>query len=60
MYLPLSMTAFTLGSQANSTWALDFKPDGTKMYYGGVSDHRIPVYLFTAFDINTASYDSKF
>jgi len=50
---------FSVTSQANNPWGLDFNADGTKMYVGDLTTDSIYQYsLSTAYDITTASYDS--
>ena len=47
-------------SQDATPVGLEFKPDGTKMYVVGFSNDTIYQYaLSTAFDVSTASYESK-
>ncbi|MDD4781250.1 MAG: hypothetical protein PHT02_11720 [Tissierellia bacterium] len=49
-----------LNDQDSSIYSLFFKPDGTKLYVISVSNPRVYQYgLSTAWDISTASYDSK-
>ncbi len=44
----------------NNIHAVAFKTDGTKMYVGGFQNNSVRQYtLTTAFDVSTASYDSK-
>ena len=44
----------------NQMHAVAFKPDGTKMYFGGFQNNSIRQFtLTTPFDVSTASYDSK-
>jgi len=51
---------FSVASQDSSPLGLFFKPDGTKMYLsGGVSESLYQYSLATAWDVSTASYDSK-
>ncbi len=53
-------TALPVGSQDNTPWAFDFKPDGTSIYMVGSQNHTVFQYnLTSAFDINTASYANK-
>lgn len=50
----------SVGSQDTSPESLWFKPDGTKMYYAGSNGDTVDQYgLSTAWDLSTASYDSK-
>jgi sugar lactone lactonase YvrE len=52
--------AFYVGSQESSSHGLFFKPDGTKFYIVGQSSVRVYQYsCATAWDVSTASYDSK-
>ena len=47
-------------TQSGGLYIFYIKPDGTKMYYTGVSNDTVYQYsLSTAWDISTASYDSK-
>jgi sugar lactone lactonase YvrE len=49
-----------VSSQDVSPESLWFKPDGTKMYYAGSSGDTVDQYaLSTAWDLSTASYESK-
>jgi sugar lactone lactonase YvrE len=51
---------FSVNSWETAAVLLDFKSDGTKMYVGGQSTDTVRQYsLSTAWDITTASYDSK-
>jgi len=52
---------FSVNTQAsNSVYGLHFKPDGTKMYVtGAVGTSLFQYSLSTAWDLSTASYDSK-
>ena len=53
--------SFSVNNQCSNPSGIFFKPDGTKMYV--VDDFTQKVYqyiLSTAWDISTASYDSKF
>lgn len=53
-------TAFSIGSQDNTPWAFDFKPDGTSIYMVGSQYNTVFQYNCTsAFDIGTASYANK-
>lgn len=54
--------SFSVISQVSSLgMCVRFKPDGTKMYVVGLTNDRIFQYsLGTAWDVTTASYDSKF
>ena len=52
--------SFSVSSQDIFPGALAFKPDGTKMYIAGNTNDTIYQYsLSTAWDVSTASYDSK-
>ena len=52
--------SFSVSSQDSSPTGLTFSSDGTKMYVSGNTNDTIFQYsLSTAFDISTASYDSK-
>ena len=52
--------SFSVSSQDTSAWCLFFKSDGTKMYVSGRGSDRVYQYsLSTAWDVSTASYDSK-
>ena len=47
-------------TQDSTPLGLEFKPDGTKMYVVGFANDTIYQYaLSTAFDVSTASYESK-
>lgn len=49
-----------VSSQDVSPESLWFKPDGTKMYYAGSNGDTVDQYaLSTAWDLSTASYESK-
>jgi len=49
-----------VSSQDTSPESLWFKPDGTKMYYAGSNGDTVDQYaLSTAWDLSTASYESK-
>lgn len=51
---------FSVQAQDTSPRVLDFKPDGTKMFYGGATSETVYEYaLSTAWDITTASYSNK-
>ena len=51
--------SLSVDAQESSPTGLEFKPDGTKMYVIGYGSDRIHQYtLSTAWDLNTASYDS--
>ena len=53
-------TAFSIGSQDNTPFAFDFKPDGTSIYMVGSQYNTVFQYNCTsAFDIGTASYANK-
>ena len=52
--------SFSVSSQGTFPYGLTFKTDGTKMYFSDYSGDLIYQYtLSTAWDISTASYDSK-
>lgn len=52
--------SFSVSSQETGPLGVHFKPDGTKMYVIGYSDDTVVQYsLSTAWDVSTASYDSK-
>jgi sugar lactone lactonase YvrE len=52
--------SFYVGTQENNPTGLFFKSDGTKFYIVGNSNNRIFQYsCSTAWDVNTAVYDSK-
>jgi sugar lactone lactonase YvrE len=52
--------SFSVGTQENSPQGLFFKDDGTKFYIVGVQNDAVYQYsCSTAWDISTASYDSK-
>lgn len=54
-------TSFSYGAQTAWAWGMFFKSDGTKLYMADFSGNRIYQYsLSTAWDLTTASYDSKF
>jgi sugar lactone lactonase YvrE len=54
------LKAFSVSAQETSPLALFFKPDGTKFYIVGQSATAIYQYsCATAWDVSTASYDSK-
>ena len=51
--------SFDVGSQEGAPYGVAFKPDGTKMYVVGSSSDSVYQYtLSTAWDLDTASYDS--
>jgi hypothetical protein len=51
---------FSVQTQDSAPRALDFKPDGTKMFYGGATSETVYEYaLSTAWDVSTASYSNK-
>jgi DNA-binding beta-propeller fold protein YncE len=50
--------SFSVSGQDSQPHGLFFKPDGTKMYMLGVSDAVYQYTLSTAWDMDTASYDS--
>lgn len=55
-----AMTFFDQTSQDNDPRDATFKPDGTKMYVLGDQNNSVFQYtLSTAWDVTTASYDSK-
>jgi 6-phosphogluconolactonase (cycloisomerase 2 family) len=55
-----SNKSFLVSSQEANSSAIFFKPDGTKFYIVGVTNDTIYQYsLGTAWDISTASYDTK-
>ena len=50
-----------VSSEDTTPGSLVFKPDGTKCFVSGIASSRVYQYsLGTAWDISTASYDSKF
>jgi len=52
--------SFSITSQDDRPTGIYFKPDGTKMYLMGFRNDKIHQYsLSTAWDVSTASYDSK-
>jgi sugar lactone lactonase YvrE len=52
--------SFSIATQETSPGGLFFKPDGTKFYIVGTNNDRIYQYsCSTAWDVSTASYDSK-
>jgi len=52
--------SFSVASQQTGTAALNFNPDGTKMYVTGYASDTVHQYsLSTAFNVSTASYASK-
>jgi len=52
--------SFSVAAQEIIPTSLQFKPDGTKVYVAGRSSDTVYQYtLSTAWDISTASYDSK-
>jgi sugar lactone lactonase YvrE len=52
--------SFSVNAQDTNTTGLFFKPDGTKFYIVGYSNDTVYQYsCSTAWDVNTASYDSK-
>ena len=56
-----SETYFDATAQDNDPKDITFKPDGTKMYVTGDQYNQVAQYsLSTAWDITTASYDTKF
>lgn len=51
---------FSVQTQDSSPRVLDFKPDGTKMFYGGATSETVYEYaLSTAWDVSTASYSNR-
>ena len=53
-------TSFVSDTQDDEFISFKFKPDGTKVYIGGNTNNTIFQYsLSTAWDISTATYDSK-
>ena len=51
---------FSVSGEDGNPYGLSFKPDGTKMYVVGNGNQRLHQYsLSTAWEISTASYDSK-
>lgn len=49
-----------ISSQTNSATGLNFKPDGTKLYYTDLVDDKVKQWdLSTAFDLSTASYSTQ-
>jgi sugar lactone lactonase YvrE len=56
-----SEVQFDQSSQDNDPRDVTFKPDGTKMYVTGDQYNQVAQYsLSTAWDVTTASYDTKF
>ena len=52
--------SFSVNGEETSPYGLFFKPDGTKMYIVGQTNDTVFQYsLSTAWDVDTASYDSK-
>ena len=52
--------SFDVSSQETKPAGLHFKPDGSKMYVSGYGTDAVYQYsLSTAYDVSTASYDSK-
>lgn len=52
---------FSVASQETTPRALQFSPDGTKMYVTGISSDNVNEYtLSTAWDISSASFTSSF
>jgi sugar lactone lactonase YvrE len=52
--------SFSVASQETAPRAVEFKPDGTKMYVVGSNSDSVHQYaLSTAWDVSTASYESK-
>lgn len=55
-----SSNSFSVSTEDSTPSDIFFKPDGTKMYIIGYTSDRVHQYsLSTAWDITTASYDSK-
>lgn len=53
--------SFSVLSQDNGTWGLDFSSDGSKMYVAGQQNDRVYQYeLSTAWDVSTAVYNTHF
>ena len=53
--------SFSLSSQSSFPRGQTFKPDGTKFYITCIATDKVYQYsLSTAWDVSTASYDSKF
>ena len=51
---------FSFSSQDAAPSGIQFNNDGTKLYMSGASNHKVFQYsLSTAYDISTASYESK-
>ena len=56
-----SNKSFSLSSQSSFPRGQTFKPDGTKFYITCIATDKVYQYsLSTAWDVSTASYDSKF
>lgn len=52
--------SFSVNSQESTPYGITFKDDGTKMYIVGTTSDTVYQYtLSTAWDVSTASYDSK-
>jgi len=52
--------SFSVSSQESSPYDVYFRPDGTKFYVIGFNSDRVHQYgMSTAWDLSTASYDSK-
>jgi len=52
--------SLSVSSQDTGPFGIEFKPDGTKMYMFGLTNDSVYQYdLTTAFDLSTASYESK-
>ena len=52
--------SFSVSTQESELESLAFKPDGSKLYVVGVANDTVYQYsLSTAWDLSTASYDSK-
>ena len=59
-YASYASKSFNVSSQDSSPKGLFIKPDGTKLYMIGTTGDNVYQYsLSTAWDISTASYDSK-
>lgn len=53
--------SFSVAAQEATLTAVEFKPDGTKMYIVGIAGDDINEYdLSTAWDVSTASYNQNF
>jgi len=57
---PVLNDSYNATAQVTNTHAVQFKPDGTKMYLLSFSTQTVEQYsLSTAWDVTTATYDSK-